>query len=178
MATEKATKPQKAAEQAINTVLNAAEEMATKSVEAVDAALSTSDKAIKDGFEQTGSYVKDQSSAFQSGYTQATDMAMDNLDVAFKVAKETTKGWDAYSQQIMDYTKKAFAENMVMAEKFAAAKTPEEFTQLSSEVANKAANRISGQSSKLNGIVQSTAAKAAQPVKEQMEKNFEGFTAN
>jgi phasin family protein len=177
MATEKATKPQEAAEQAINTALNQAEEISAKSVEAVETALSTSEKAIKDGMKEAGSYVEDQSSAFTSGYAQAATSASDNLDAAFKAAKETTQGWNAYTQQIMDYTKKAFAENMVVAEKFAAAKTPEEFAKLNSEVANKAVSRISGQSTKLSDIVQKTAAKAGQPIKEQAEKNIAAFTA-
>ncbi len=176
MATEKAKKPQKAAEQAIKTVLAATEDMASKSAEAVDTAISMSEKAVLDGMEQTDAFAKDQSAAFQSGYSQAATIATENLDVAFKVAKEMTQGWNAYTQQVMDYTKKAFAENMIVAEKFAAAKTPEEFVELNSEVANTAASRISGQSSKLNDIVQKTAAKVGQPVKELVEKNIEAIT--
>ena len=172
MATEKAKKTKNAAEQAINTVLAATEDMATKSAEAVDTAVSMSEKAILDGMDQADAFAKEQSSAFQSGYTQASTTATENLDVAFKAAKDMTQGWNAYTQQIMDYTKKAFAENMVTAEKFAAAKTPEEFIELNNEVASTAANRISGQSSKLNDIVQKTAAKAGQPVVEQIEKNI------
>ena len=176
MATNKANKAPNPAEEAVNAALEATEELAAKGVEAVETAIAEGEKAVKDGMAKAESVVADQTEAFQSGYAQAATYAADNLDAAFTAAKEANKGWNTYAQQVMDYTKKAFAENMVMAEKFAAAKTPEEYVNLQSEAANKAANRLSSQATKLNDIAQKSAVKTVQPLKDQAEKNLKVVT--
>ena len=176
MATNKASKVSNPAEEAVNAALKATEEYTAKGVEAVEAAIAMGEEAVKEGMDKADALAKDQTAAFQSGYTQAATYAAENLDAAFTAAKEANQGWTNYAQQVMDYTKKAFVENKVVAEKFAAAKTPEEFANLQSEVADKAANRISGQASKLNDIAQKAAVKTVEPLKAQAEKNFKVFS--
>jgi len=176
MATNKANKTSNPAEEAVNAALKATEEYTAKGVEAVETAIAMGEDAVKEGMYKADAFAKDQTAAFQSGYAQAATYAAENLDAAFSAAKEANQGWNTYAQQVMDYTKKAFAENMTMAEKFAAAKTPEEFANLQSEAANKAANRFSGQATKLNDIAQKTAAKTVEPLKAQAEKNIKAFS--
>ena len=177
MATNKVSKVSNPAEEAVNATLKATEEYTTKGVEAVETAIAEGEKAVKEGMDKVDVLVKDQTEAFQSGYAQAVTYASENLEAAFSAAKEANQGWNNYAQQVMDYTKKAFAENMVVAEKFAAAKTPEEFVTLQNEVANKAANRLSGQATKLNNIAQKAVTKTVEPLKAQAEKNLKAFSA-
>ena len=176
MATNKANPTPNPAEEAVNAALEATEELAAKGIEAVDAAIAESEKAVKDGIAKADAMIADQTEAFHSGYAQAATMATENLEAAFNAAKQANQGWNSYAQQVMDYTKKAFAENMTMAEKFAAAQTPDEFAKLQSEAANKAANRASAQASKLNDIAQKSAAKTVEPLKAQAEKNLKAVT--
>tara|TARA_B100000315_G_C14552501_1_gene576559 strand:- start:45 stop:578 length:534 start_codon:yes stop_codon:yes gene_type:complete len=176
MATNKANKTSNPAEEAVTAAFKATEEYTAKGVEAVETAIAMGEDAVKEGMDKVDAFAKDQTEAFQSGYTQAATYAAENLNAAFNAAKEANQGWNTYAQQVMDYTKKAFAENMVMAEKFAAAKTPEDFVTLQNEVANKAANRISSQATKLNDIAQKSAAKTIEPLKQQAEKNLKAFT--
>ncbi|MDP6426848.1 MAG: phasin family protein [Rhodospirillales bacterium] len=175
MTAQKKTTQYDAAEQAVNAALDAAENLAAQGAEAVDAAIATSEDALKEGWDKTQAYADEQAAAFKNGFGQAANLAQDNLTAAFSAAKQANQGWNAYTQQVMDYTKKAFAENVTMAGKFAAAKTPDEFISLQSEAADKAVNRVSAQARKLNDIALKSAAKTVQPLNKQYEKNLDTF---
>ena len=67
------------------------------------------------------------------------------------------------------------AENVEVAEKAFAAKTPQEYFEVQLEAMNKSFSRVVAQSTKLQQIGSETAAKSFEPIKAQMDRTADTF---
>ena len=109
----------------------------------------------------------------ETGYKKAADEGQANMDAGLKASEAVVAGMGAYTQQVLDYTKSAFAENMEVMQKAFAVKQPQDLVELQIEAANKSVNRVVAQATKLNEIAADTAAKSIEPLKAQMDKTVE-----
>ena len=111
----------------------------------------------------------------EDGYKKAAYEGQANLDAGLKASEAVVTGMGAFTQQVLDYTKSAFAENMDVMQKAFTVKQPQDLVELQIEAANKSVNRVVTQATKLNEIAADTAAKTIEPLKTQIEKAAENF---
>ncbi len=138
---------------------------------AADKAMATAAEAV----EKITAVGNETLSKVETGYEKASVASQANFDASLKASEAAVAGMSAYTEQVFDYTKNAFAENMELMQKAFAVKQPQDLVELQIEAANNSVNRVVAQATKLNEIAADTAAKTIEPLKAQMEKTVESL---
>ena len=163
---------------AADPVKNAAETLETVTAvgkETVEAVIAMSTEAAQEGYKSASSYGKEQLDAAKDGYEKAAAAGKENFDAYTAASAAALAGFEAFYGQMLDYTKRATAENTDIVQKFCAAKTPQEVVELQLEAVNNSVNRVVAQSTELNKITADAVTKTVEPLKTQFDSSVEAF---
>lgn len=160
---------------ATETAAETFETIANVGKETVETVISMSSEAAAEGYKNASAYGKESMDAMKDGYDKMAASGKDNLDACTKAYGAAFAGFEAYYNQMLDYTKKAAAQNADIVEKFYAVKTPQDLLDVQFEAMNNAVNRVIAQTTELNKITTDTMSKAIAPIKAQVESSVEAF---
>jgi hypothetical protein len=155
--------------------LDAVEAMAAVSKETFESLMSMGTKAASDGYKSASSFSKEQLDAGKIGYDKVAAFGKGNMDALSAASAATLSGVEAYYEEVVDYAKKAAAQNVDLMQKFFAVKTPQEFFDIQSEAMNLMLSSTISQGTKLSKMATETATKAAAPIKARVESNIDTF---
>ncbi len=152
-----------------------AEKVAAAGKQAVEAALKMGADVAAENCKNAAAFCKDQLHLVQERYNKAAVFGKDNLDAMTEAATALAAGWEAYLEGLVDYTKTAVVENVDLAQRYFAVRTPKDLMELQMETANKAVDRVVTQSTKMNKIATDTMTKAMEPIKGRIDGSVEAF---
>ena len=164
---------------ATNPANNAAETLETVTAvgkETIEAVITMSTEAAHEGYKNASAYGKEQLEAAKDGYEKAAAAGRESFDAYTAASKAALGGFEAFFGQMLNYTKRATAENTDIVQKFYAAKTPQEVVELQFEAVNNSVNRVVAQSTELNKITADTVSKTVEPLKTQFDSSVEALS--
>ena len=151
------------------------ETIASFGKETAEAVLTMGSEAAAQTYKYAAAFGKEGLDSAKDDYDKLATAGQDNLDAYLGAATAAFAGFEAYSAQILDYTKKAATQNADIVQKLHDAKTPQEIIDVQFEAVNNSVNRVIAQSEELSKITADTVAKSIAPVKDQIEKSVESF---
>ena len=160
---------------AAETATETAEAMAAAGKETLETVMNMGTETAAEGYKNAAAAGKEGLEITKAGYEKFLTQGKENLDAVSAATATTVAGLEAYFEQMAAYTKTAMAENVEVAEKAFAAKTPQEFFEVQMEAMNKSFSRVVGQSTKLQQIGSETAAKSFEPIKAQIDRTADAF---
>lgn len=167
----KASTAKPAADAAAETI----ETIASVGQETLKTAMNMGADAASEGYKNASAYGKEQMDVAKVGYDKLMSYGKDNIVAVEEASSVAVAGAEAYYEQLVDYTKKATAENMDLLQKAFAVKNPQDFFDLQVEAVNKSVNRVIAQTTKLNKIATDTAVKSFEPVKGRVDGAVDSF---
>ncbi len=168
--TAKATKDKvtAAANDTVETIANVGKET-------IESVVFMSAQAAAEGYKNAAQFGKEQLDATKSGYEKFAAYGKGNLEAYSAASSAMIAGMEAYYEHLVDYSKKAVAQNMEMVQKFTAVKTPQEALDFQFEAMNTFVNRVISESTQFNKLAADTVTKFVQPLKDRMEGNVDAF---
>ncbi|MDG2034092.1 MAG: phasin family protein [Rhodospirillales bacterium] len=164
---------------AADPVKNAAETLETVTAvgkETVEAVIAMSTEVAQEGYSNASAYGKEQLVAAKNRYEKAASAGKENFDACTAASTAAFAGFEAFCGQMLNYTKRATAENTDIVQRFYAAKTPQEVVELQFEAVNNSVNRVVAQSTELNKITADAVTKTVEPLKTQFDSSVEAFS--
>ncbi len=152
-----------------------AEKMAAAGKEAFETVMKMGADATAEGYKNAAVFSKEQLDMAKNSYGKAAVYGKDNLDAMSEATAAMVAGWEAYYENVVDYSKTAMTENMELMQRFFTVKTPQDLMDLQVEAANKAVNRVVTQSTKMSTIAADTMTKAFEPIKDRIDSTVEVF---
>jgi len=157
------------------TSADTAETIASVGKETFETVVSMSAQAAAEGYKNAAQFGKEQLEATKTGYEKFVTFGKGNLEAYSAASAAALSGLEAYYEEVVDYSKKAVAQNVDLMQRVSSAKTPQEMLELQFEAMNNLFNRSITETTKLNKIAAETFAKCAQPIRERVEGNVEAF---
>ena len=151
------------------------ETIAAVGKETVEAAISMGADAAAEGYKNASEFSKENLDAAKDGYDTIAANGKENLDAYSAATSAAFAGFEALYGQVMNYTKKATAENAEIVQKFYAAKTPQDALDVQFEAVNNSVNRVIAQSEALTEITTDMVSGSMAPIKDQFEASVEKF---
>ena len=96
-------------------------------------------------------------------------LGQQNVDTAMKLMGEWSKGWQAITAEMTDYTKRSFEEGTATVEKLLSAKSFEQAVEIQTGYAKRAYDDYMHQVSKIGGLYAELAKEAYKPVEKAMQ---------
>jgi hypothetical protein len=96
-------------------------------------------------------------------------LGQQNVDTAMKMFGEWSKGWQAITSEMTDYTKRSFEEGTATVEKLLAAKSFEQAVEIQTGYAKRAYDDYMHQLSKIGGLYAELAKEAYKPVEKALQ---------
>jgi phasin family protein len=152
-----------------------AETIANVGKETIESVVFMSAQAAAEGYKNAAQFGKEQLDATRTGYEKFAAYGKGNLDAYSAASAAAIAGFEAYYEHLVDYSKKAVAQNMEMVQKFYAAKTPQDALDLQFEAMNTFVNRVINEGTQFNKLAADTMTKFVQPLKDRMEGNVDAF---
>ena len=144
--------------------------------ETVEAVIAMSTEATQEGYKNASAYGKQQFEAAKDSYEKAAEAGKENFDVYSAASAAAFAGFEAFYGQVLDYTKRATAENTDIVQKFYAAKTPQDLVDVQFAAVNNSVNRVVAQSTELNKITADAVAKTVEPLKTHFENSVDSLS--
>lgn len=131
--------------------------------------------AAAEGYKNASAYGKEQMDVAKISYDKLMSYGKDNIEAVEAASSVAVAGAEAYYASMVDYTKKAAAENMDLLQKSFAVRNPQELMDLQVEAVNTSVNRVIAQTTRLNKIAADTAVKSFEPIKGRFDGAVESF---
>jgi hypothetical protein len=96
-------------------------------------------------------------------------LGQQNVDTAMKMFGEWSKGWQAITSEMTDYTKRSFEEGTATVEKLLSAKSFEQAVEIQTGYAKRAYDDYMHQVSKIGGLYAELAKEAYKPVEKALQ---------
>jgi len=155
--------------------LDAVEAMAAVGKETFESVMNMSTKAAADSYKNASALGKDHLNAAKAGYEKFAAFGKGNFEAVSVASNAALSGIEAYYEEVVDYTKKAAAQNVDLMQKFFAVKTPQEFVDVQSEALNYLVSTSISESTKLHKIAADTMTKFVAPLKARAEGNIDSY---
>ena len=151
------------------------ETFASVGKEALESAVSMSAQAAAEGYQNAAQFGKEQLEAGKAGYEKAVVLGKGNLEAYSAASAAALSGFETYYEEIVDYTKKAVAQNVELMHRVYAVKTPQELLDLQFQAVNSLLDRSIAETTKLNKIAATAVTNAVEPLKARFEGNVDAF---
>jgi phasin family protein len=151
------------------------ETIASVGKETLESVVFMSAQAAAESYKNAAQFSKEQLDATKSGYEKAAAYGKGNLEAYSAASAAMIAGFETYYEHLVDYSKKAVAQNMEMVQRFYTAKTPQEALDFQIEAVNTMVNRVISESTQFSKLAADTATKFVQPLKDRMEGNVDAF---